>query len=231
MKKIMMLIMLFCLMVTPVFAGLVADSGFDNYVEKVNNLGNGDNFYDYSEYVSGMWVSMNTNTIAHTLTSGGNPGNCVQMMAGYGAVGSVTDNGGASTGNSWAYTVDLQNYNSGIKVDTTITLLVQGLPDPWSGTGWKNRVTVNGWSFIAGVGDELASISIDPTTVGSGWTTYSGTINLGSGYEYLSIGVRVENVGTASSNLRVDNLDILPIPEPALLGLLGLGILGFIRRK
>ena len=230
MKK-MTLMMILGLMVTPVFAGLVADPGFDNEVVDVSDLGDTDGYYEPAEYVSGMWVAVDTNS-ATSNAIGGNPGNCVRVRtAALRAIGSVTDNDAVSTGNLWAYTVDLQNDNGGVTAGSTITLVVQGLAEPWNATGWKNRINALNWIFEDGTGVELINVPIDPTAVGASWTTFSGVVDLGAGYKYLAAIVRADDVGGFESSLKVDNLDIIPIPEPAFLGFLGLGVLAFIRRK
>ena len=230
MKKIILMVMVLGLMTAPVFAGLVSDPGFENGLTDIHDIGDGDTYYEYAEYTTEMWIVISTGTF-YTVT-GGNPGQCVRIQtAAMRAVGTVIDDNVTSTGNIWNYTVDLQNFNNAITAESIINLVVQGLPDPWSSTGWKNRINTSAWTFDDGVGTELVSVDIDPTALDSSWKTFSGTLDLGDGYEYIALILRTDDVGTFNSSLRIDNLDIRLIPEPALLGLLGLGILGFIRRK
>ncbi len=67
--------------------------------------------------------------------------------------------------------------------------------------------------------------------------TASGTANVAldlgdtlDTYDWINIGIGVRAIGV-SDTAYIDNASIHAIPEPAFLGLLGLGILGFIRRK
>ena len=127
--------------------------------------------------------------------------------------------------------MDLQNDNGGVTEFSEIKLIVHGLQDPWSSQGWANRVHTPAWTFDSVTGVELLNITINPTIVSSSWTTFSGTVDLGAGYQFLAVMLKAYDVGDWNASLNVDNLDIFLIPEPALLGLLGLGVLAFIRRR
>ena len=201
------------------------DSAMNNQVVLANTLGNNDNYYDYGEYSSQLWVAIDYNA---TTNVGGEVR--VQVSAER-AIGVVINDNKASIGNLWDYTLDLKNDNLGVTEFSAITLSIQGLPDPWSSTAWKSRIAASWWTFDDGVGTELLNLSIDPMAVSSEWTTFSGSVDLGAGYEYIALGLRFSDIGNFNSSLRIDNMDIIAIPEPALLGLLGLGVLAFIRRR
>ena len=233
MKKITIIIMFLGLMTMPLFAGLISDPGFENGLTDIHDIGDGDTYYEFAEYTHEMWVVIDT-SLFYTI-EGGNTGKCVRFQtAAMRAIGTVIDDNAASFGDLWNYTVDLQNYNDGVTEFSEVKLVIQGLPDPWSDTGWKNRIDTSAWTFDEGVGTELLDLSIDPTAVSSSWTTFSGSVDLGAGYEYISVALRVFDVGSFNSSLRVDNFDIISIPEPGfylLFMIYNLLFINYYRRK
>lgn len=208
----------------PLFAGLVLDAAMDDQIVLANTLGNNDNYYDYNEYTSQLWVAID---YAATTNVGGEVR--VQVNAERG-LGVVVDDNAASIGNLWDYTIDLKNDNLGVTESSAITLSIQGLPDPWSSTAWKNRIAASWWTFDDGVGTELLNLSIDPMAVSSDWTTFSGSIDLGAGYEYIALGLRFSDIGSFNSSLRIDNFDIIAIPEPTIFLVLDFGFWIFWRK-
>jgi len=53
-----------------------------------------------------------------------------------------------------------------------------------------------------------------------------------SDYYWVQVGFSITRIDVSGGEHGyIDNVDIIPIPEPALLGLLGLGIIAFIRRR
>ena len=232
MKKTILMMIALSLMVTPVFAGLISDPGFDVDVTDIHDLTGGPTDLFYDQYPGEEWIVFDTGTYRNV--TGGNPGQCVRLENStefYKYVATVIDDNAVSSGSDWAYTLDLQDYNGAITPSTTLNLVVRGIGDPWNVKGWKSRISFNSFTFDSDTGVDLLNIFIDPTSVDSSWKTFTGSLDLGAGYEYIAIGLRINYVGDFDSDLRVDNFDIKPIPEPAILGLLGLGILGFIRRK
>ena len=225
MKCIFKFGVLICVMSSTLFAGLVFDAEMNNQIVLADTIGNFNNYYEFDEYSSQLWVA-----IDHRVTT--NVGGEVRVQVDVErAVGVVIHDNAASIGDLWNYTIDLKNDNSDINDSSTITLIVQGLPDPWSSTAWKNRIAASWWTFDQGVGTELLNLSIDPNSVSSEWTTFSGDLDLGAGYEYIAYALRFSNIGNFNSSLRIDNMDIISIPEPILFGWLGFGFFGFIRRK
>ena len=229
MKKIIMIVMISGLMTTAIFAGLISDPGFESGLTDIHDIGDGDTYYKFEEYTQEMWIVISTG-LFYTV-DGGNTGKCVRFQtAATRALGAVIDDNAASFGDLWNYTVDLQNDNDGVTEFSSIKLVVQGLPDPWSDTGWKNRINTLAWTYDEGVGTELLNVSIDPLAVSSNWTTFSGSIDLGPGYEYISVALRAFDVGTWNSSLRIDNFDIISIPEPTIFLILNFGFWIFWRR-
>ena len=224
MKNIIIIIILLNLITMPLFAGLVLDAAMDDQIVLANTLGNNDNYYDYNEYTSQLWVAID---YAATTNVGGEVR--VQVNAERG-LGVVVDDNAASIGNLWDYTIDLKNDNLGVTESSAITLSIQGLPDPWSSTAWKNRIAASWWTFDDGVGTELLNLSIDPMAVSSDWTTFSGSIDLGAGYEYIALGLRFSDIGSFNSSLRIDNFDIIAIPEPTIFLVLDFGFWIFWRK-
>ena len=217
------------LMTTQLFAGLVSDPGFENGLTDIHDIGDGDTYYEFAEYTNEIWIVIST-SIFRTV-DGGNTGKCVRFQtASTRALGAVIDDNAASFGDLWNYTVDLQNDNDGVTEFSEIKLVIQGLPDPWSLTGWKNRINTSAWTFDDGVGTNLLDLSIDPLSVSSSWTTFSGSLDLGPGYEYISVALKAFDVGSFNSSLRVDNLDIISIPEPTIFLILNFGFLICLRK-
>jgi len=224
MKKIFAFLILIQIITMPVFAGLVLDAEMNDQIVMANALGNNDNYYDYGEYSSQLWVAVDY----HATTNVG--GEVRVQVSAEQAIGVVIDDNKSSSGNLWDYSVDLKNDNLGVTEFSSITLSIQGLPDPWSATGWKNRIAASWWTFDDGVGTELLNLSIDPMAVSSEWSTFSGTVDLGAGYEYIALGLRFSDIGNFNSSLRIDNFDIIAIPEPTIFLILNFGFWIFWRK-
>jgi hypothetical protein len=225
MKNIIKIGILICVMTSPIFAGLVFDAEMNDQIVLADTIGNSNNYYEFSEYTSQLWVAIDY----HATTNVG--GEIRVQVTAERAVGVVIDDNKNSIGDLWNYTIDLKNDNSGVADTSTITLIVQGLPDPWSSTAWKNRIAASWWTFDDGVGTELLNLSIDPLAVTSGWTTFSGDLDLGAGYEYIAYALRFSDIGNFNSSLRIDNMDIVSIPEPCLFIIYNLLFIICYRRK
>ena len=92
--------------------------------------------------------------------------------------------------------------------------------------------TLANWNTVA-----LLDETFYDTSATAGYVTKntSGVFDP-SAYSYYGIIVTIANIADGGGQpgqeqLKFDNVELVPIPEPALLGLLGLGILALIRRK
>ena len=223
MKNFLMMIIALAMMTSSIFADLISDPGFDVDVTAIKDITGGPTDLYYDQYPGEEWIVFDTGTYRNV--TGGNPGQCVRLQNGtefYKYVATVIDDNAVSTGSDWAYTLDLQDYNSAITVETTLNLVVRGLDDPWNAKAWKNRISFNSFTFDSDTGVDLLNIFINPTNLDSSWKTFTGPLDLGGGYEYIAIGLRINNVGVWNSSLRVDNFDIKLIPEPGGLWIIGL---------
>lgn len=81
----------------------------------------------------------------------------------------------------------------------------------------------------------LATGSIDLASITLGSTlNLSSPINLGSGYEYIAIRIGTQSLTGTTRNIRIDNVSVTPVPEPATtVAALAAGALGIaiIRRR
>ena len=83
----------------------------------------------------------------------------------------------------------------------------------------------------ANMGTLLGTLSMADIGTASG--TADVSLNLGDTldtYDYINIGIGVKGID-AGETAYIDTASIHPIPEPTIFALIGLGLLGFIRRK
>jgi len=110
-------------------------------------------------------------------------------------------------------------------IDGAGTVILVG----YTGSGaynYQDEFAMNNNSIPSGDLYTITTLINDTTTV-SGSGTYSSPFTADG--TYANYGVKVFTA--ANIGATIANVAILPIPEPALLGFLGLGVLAFVRRK
>jgi len=210
MKRIIMLIAMFAI-AGIASAGLITDSGLDGALVDVSNLGDLDGYYEYGEYTGEQWI----------MDSGvSDMGSYFEInTSGTRAFGMVVDDNQATSGAGWSMTADLNDVGGTMTDSQEIVLRVFGLNDPWHGS-WDNRISAVNWNVVNGA-SVLGEVTIAQGDIANdGWSTHTMALDFdGSSYEYIAVAV----VGRGALTLGVDNVDI--VPEPATVGLVGLGSL------
>ncbi len=211
MKKIIMLIAMFAI-AGAATAGLITDSGLDGALVDVSNIGDFDEYYEQPEYAGQQWVmdsGVSDSGSYFTINTSSTR-----------AFGIVIDDNEATSGTSWSMTVDLNDLGGTMNDTQSVTLRVFGMGDPWSTQSWDNRILGQGWAAPTGT-TILGEVVVAQSSISNdGWSTHTMDLDFdGSSYEYIGVAV----VGHGALTLGVDNVDI--VPEPATVGLLGLGAL------
>ncbi len=224
MKKLMILIAMFAIAGT-VSAGLVSDPGFDSGITYVTNLNAGavannlDTGYDIGEYnAADGWVHAGNVTDLGGYVS-------INNASGARAVGAVIHDQAATTG-SMSFTVDLLDIAGDVQSGTSITMFAYGMGAGWSTKTWDDYLAfayVAPAKLIDAGGAVLLSQTITLSEITGAWDTFTADIDLGVGYEYVAVYLVANGIG--GSGVGVDNLDIVAVPEPATVGMLGLGAL------
>ena len=146
------------------------------------------------------------------------------MVTGIGQV--LAASGFTAADVAFSVTYDIDDSNE----DAVLYATVWG-SDDWD---WNESIQLSGISTAPrNSGSEVLS-TINMTGIGTASGTANATIDMSglANYAYIQVGVSISKVdGAGADHGYITDVSIHPVPEPALLGLLGLGIIAFIRRK
>ena len=245
MKKLTILLVV-GLMAAPATAGLV-DGGFtaqtitrltETSGGAADGVGDFDTSYDRSEFDDNIeWMQSDNHW--EISATGGQSGAFAWFDGTAGRWLSQTwlDNS-ATTGTGWelSFYVNVTDADAG----AILNVAVVGLDSPWHGS-WDDQIghrvhTTAGAYPLVSEGSGRTGVAVLDTSVdvtgAMGWTkfTFSG-IDLGTGYDHLSIGFGADTVDTdLDVVIGIDTVTFTP--EPATMALLAFGGIGMlIRRK
>ena len=223
MKKIITLIAILAIAVTGIATADIADGGFTNTVGFVAY----DSILDSSQVDDGWYVGYNGDpgawhydTANHEVTRGSTGGS-----RSFGQIFTTTRTGNQTIVIDWTM-VDEDGSS-----DNRVSYAVYGVTKG-TGSGFAS-FNLDSWSF------NTAADSGSTATKLADWRRHNVAladmedpitidIDCGTGYDEYAIGFSTFNMNAGDS---VTVRSIQFIPEPATFGLLGLGIIAFIRRK
>jgi len=221
MKKMIILIAL-SLLAAPLFAGLITDSAMEGPLVDLATVGDFDDLFEYAERTGNYETWLHGGNVTE---SGVNPDSIRIDSSGDRGFGMVLHDQGATTGSAWELTADLFDQAGRSDAGDTLTLKVFGMNDPWGSADWKNLVDGRTWA-TPNEATLLGSIVLDLTPGNmliptQGWATFTADVDFGAGYQYVVLAA----AGAGAERIDVDNFDIVAVPEPATVGMLGLGAL------
>ncbi len=238
MKKLITLIAMF--VIAGVASAALVDGDFSAQTilaltDGDNPVGNGNAEYAYSEFDENLnWLQAD-HSYWDLQASGGQSGGYASFDGNeFGRMLTQTwQDSASSTGTGWELSfyvnVDIAQANSQLDVD------VVGLDDLWSTRSWNARMSMRNYGVTSAsfplnsndsrdLGYILGSTTVDVTGA-MGWTKYTiSGIDLGAGYEYISLVFSANSDETAGAVIGLDTV-AFAVPEPATVGMLGLGAL------
>ncbi|MEM7577403.1 MAG: PEP-CTERM sorting domain-containing protein [Planctomycetota bacterium] len=145
------------------------------------------------------------------------------------SIGQISSDGNVTTGEiSFDVEIAGVNFNGGTPEEIGIAIQVLGWTGGAATTGNDVALQFNG----QGAGWEVVG-STDTGSIASAGTFSTGTIDLGTGYDAIAVRVIAFDGGTGNFGDTIDLASITAVPEPATVGLAGLGLLmcGARRRR